>query len=641
MATVDITSTVKSRYGSSSSWNGWVSHNQGNNDSDRFYLGSSGGTSYRFQLQVTIPSDIYIASTNKLVIGWKADSAITPKYMRGFLSTTAFGPNTDNWTASSILDVSNLWKDANKSSQFTSYVSSSIPFGYFVFDVNVSPGTTYYISVAGYSSNYGENTNSIGSNTGSGIWARGRNKTNYMTAYLDYNPSYAIDVNMYRADEDKWYYSGDGINKFHADVGGTRRATSANDFGYRAAAGTSYSVTPVAATGYHYNGTQGGSAISGTYPSNDFSVNLNFGKNYAYILYNQNEGVVTNSDYSINQYGWITLNGSYQFDPVYYGTSEDPYNASTFGLQRLGHTFSGWKVQGTNKILDQDTKYAATDYVKFDNSSQTVANASGFNCYTFAQWTPNNYTITLDPNGGSVSSSSVSLAYGNGAYTGLPTPTNGGKKFGGWFADIGNNGPIQLGYDYRYTDALNVGFDAYKEDWTDWAASEAFISCTNSGGWNLFAHSGLMGSDVWDSGAGAYKQMRQMFDLNTLSPGWHHFDMVFGNKKMYYYVDGVEVATSATFSGNIGLNRKSALWLGAEAGAGEAHDGACVFNGLLKNVRILNSTWADYPASVFPIPAQNITLYADWESSSYMFVKVNGEWRVGKTFIKLGNSWIG
>ena len=639
MATVDITSTVKSRYGSSSSWNGWVSHNQGNNDNDRFYLGSSSGTSYRFQLQVTIPSDIYIASTNKLVIGWKADSAITPKYIRGFLSTTAFGPNTDNWTASSILDVSNLWKDANKSSQFTSYVSSSIPFGYFVFDVNVSPGTTYYISVAGYSSNYGENTNNIGSNTGSGIWARGRNKTNYMTAYLDYNPSYAIDVNMYT--DGTWHYSGDGVNKFHADVGGTRRATNASDFGYRAAAGTSYAITPVPATGYNYGGTTTNSgyyAASGTYPSSNFSVGLIFNKNYVKIAYSPNGAAVTGSGYSVDEWGWIKNSSGNAFHKIYYGTNDNPYDASTFGLLRPGYSFNQWNLNGTSTNLNQSTNYASTVYA---NGSSTTANSTNFYTHLYANWSPNNYTITLDPNGGSVSSSSVSLTYGNSAYTGLPTPTNGGKKFGGWFADIGNNGPIQLGLDYRYTDALNVGFDAYKEDWTDWNASEAFISCTNSGGWNLFANSGLMGSDVWDAGAGAYKGTYEMFDLNTLSPGWHHFDMVFGNKKMYYYVDGVEVATSATFSGNIGLNRNSCLWLGAEAGAGEAHDGACVFNGLLKNVRILNSTWADYPASVFPIPAQNITLYADWESSSYMFVKVNGEWKVGKTFIKLGNSWIG
>lgn len=605
-------------------------------DASYFYSGKSGSW-YRTKVVVTTGSFTGQSSCLKISININGQSS--PCGCWGVLTTNGSlatgkvmndsmnGPHSDLTSGCIAQSCSYSNRACTTAETGTNKQSGYVV--YYKFDSSsLQPNTTYYAYFC-YKSGRGSSSG----------WTQSNESR--MSTWVEYTPHYAIDVNMYRADEDKWYYSGDGINKFHADVGGTRRATNASDFGYSAAAGTSYSVTPIAATGYHYNGTQGGSAISGTYPSSNFSVNLNFGKNYAYILYNQNGGMVTNSSYSINQYGWITTGNSYQFDPIYYGDSEDPYNASTFGLIRPGHSFGGWRVQGTDKILNQDTKYPATDYVNCANASQTVANANNFNCYTFAVWNPNNYTITLDPNGGSVSSSSVSLTYGNSAYTGLPTPTNGGKKFGGWFADIGNNGPIQLGLDYRYTDALNVGFDAYKEDWTNWNASEAFISCTNSGGWNLFAHSGLMGSDVWDAGTGTYKGTYEMFDLNTLSPGWHHFDMVFGNKKMYYYVDGVEVATSATFSGNIGLNHKSCLWLGAEAGAGEAHDGACVFNGLLKNVRILNSTWADYPASVFPIPAQNITLYADWESSSYMFVKVDGEWRVGKTFIKLGDSWIG
>ena len=605
-------------------------------DASYFYAGKSGSW---YRTKVVITTGSFTGQSSCLKVSININGQASPVGCMGVLTTNGSlatnrvmndnmtGPHSDLTSGSIAQSYAYSNRACTTAESGTNKQSGYVV--YYKFDSSsLQPNTTYYAYFC-YKSGRGSSSG----------WTQSTESR--MSTWVEYTPHYAIDVNMYRADEDKWYYSGDGINKFHADVGGTRRATNASDFGYSAAAGTSYSVTPVAATGYHYNGTQGGSAISGTYPSSNFSVNLNFGKNYAYILYNQNGGMVTNSSYSINQYGWITTGNSYQFDPIYYGDSEDPYNASTFGLIRPGHSFGGWKVQGTNKILNQDTKYPATDYVNCANASQTVANANNFNCYTFAVWNPNNYTITLDPNGGSVSSSSVSLTYGNSAYTGLPTPTNGGKKFGGWFADIGNNGPIQLGLDYRYTDALNVGFDAYKEDWTDWNASEAFISCTNSGGWNLFAHSGLMGSDVWDAGAGAYKNTSNMFDLNTLSPGWHHFDMVFANKKMYYYVDNVEVATSATFSGNIGLNHKSCLWLGAEAGGGEAHDGACVFNGLLKNVRILNSTWADYPASVFPIPAQNITLYADWESSSYMFVKVDGEWKVGKTFIKLGNSWIG
>lgn len=48
-----------------------------------------------------------------------------------------------------------------------------------------------------------------------------------------------------------------------------------------------------------------------------------------------------------------------------------------------------------------------------------------------AKWTANNYTITLDPNGGSVSSTTMNIAYGEN-YT-LPVPTNSFGAFKGWY----------------------------------------------------------------------------------------------------------------------------------------------------------------------------------------------------------------
>ena len=141
----------------------------------------------------------------------------------------------------------------------------------------MTAGTTYYISVAAYSSNYGENTSSIGSNTGSGVWARARNMSGYVSASLHHTPTYNLDVNMYTNGE--WKYSGDGVNKFHADVGGSRVATNASDLGYAAPKGTAYSITAVPGTGYRYQGTvsvSGYLAASGNYPETNFSVGLIF-----------------------------------------------------------------------------------------------------------------------------------------------------------------------------------------------------------------------------------------------------------------------------------------------------------------------------------------------------------------------------
>lgn len=334
-----------------------------------------------------------------------------------------------------------------------------------------------------------------------------------------------------------------------------------------------------------------------------------------------------------------------------YATGSDPsvaYNSSNYSIMdwmvptRTGYRFLGYytATSGGTQVYDASGVCVAGSY--WNSNKQWIYTS---NLTVYAQWERIQYTISFDANGGSVSPTAQTIGYPDGNYMNFPAPSNPGKKFMGWFADIQNNGPIAMGYDYRYTDKLNVGFEAYREDWTYWTGNdEVFISCTNGGGWNLFVNgsNGKLCSDIWDAGQNKYNTPYDMFDLKTLSPGWHRFDFVFGNSKVYYYIDDQEIAVSNTFSGNIGIGgaTSSQMWLGAEASGGAAHDGA-IFQGLIRNLRILNDTWTDRETGVFAIPNQNVTLYADWESSSTMYIRVNGEWKRGNTGIKLAGQWIG
>ena len=83
---------------------------------------------------------------------------------------------------------------------------------------------------------------------------------------------------------------------------------------------------------------------------------------------------------------------------------------------RNGFTFNGWFTakSGGKKIT--------ADSVANITSSQTL----------YAQWAETGYKITLDPNGGSVSSSSVTVKPGN-SIGNLPVPTRDYFKFVGWF----------------------------------------------------------------------------------------------------------------------------------------------------------------------------------------------------------------
>lgn len=76
-----------------------------------------------------------------------------------------------------------------------------------------------------------------------------------------------------------------------------------------------------------------------------------------------------------------------------------------------GYTMSGWYNGNT---LVSNGKWNIADDVTLTT-----------------KWTANNYTITLDPNGGSVSSTTMNIAYGEN-YT-LPVPTNNFGAFKGWY----------------------------------------------------------------------------------------------------------------------------------------------------------------------------------------------------------------
>ena len=75
---------------------------------------------------------------------------------------------------------------------------------------------------------------------------------------------------------------------------------------------------------------------------------------------------------------------------------------------RAGYSFAGWDRNITNMPADNTT--------------------------IIALWTANNYTVTFDPSGGSVSQSTKVVTFGS-AYGDLPTPNMTGHTFLGWFTE--------------------------------------------------------------------------------------------------------------------------------------------------------------------------------------------------------------
>ena len=114
-------------------------------------------------------------------------------------------------------------------------------------------------------------------------------------------------------------------------------------------------------------------------------------------------------------------NGSLAAVPAQWGT-ELQLPQSTF--RRYGHTFAGW-----NTLPRGDgTAYRDQESVRNLAGKKT----DGDRITLYAQWTPNQYTIKLDPNRGEGEVQTQSAVYGQ-AVTLMANPfTNGDKEFAGW-----------------------------------------------------------------------------------------------------------------------------------------------------------------------------------------------------------------
>jgi len=107
--------------------------------------------------------------------------------------------------------------------------------------------------------------------------------------------------------------------------------------------------------------------------------------------------------------GGSTASGSYT-------TGGSAYTIAANGFTRTGHTFAGWNTAANG---------TGTSYTAGVSTYSTLANL-----VLYAQWTAVSYTITWSPNGGSVTPTSNSGAYGSSVTA--PTPTLTGNTFLYW-----------------------------------------------------------------------------------------------------------------------------------------------------------------------------------------------------------------
>ena len=148
-----------------------------------------------------------------------------------------------------------------------------------------------------------------------------------------------------------------------------------------------------------------------------------------------------------------------------------------------GKTAAAGKMVGSTESVDTDE----TMISEIDDDAVKVNDVSGNYKLLYLNYNSNKYKIRLDPNGGIVSTSIISVEPGDeiGA---IPTPTNGAYTFAGWFDLVTDNpvneltipqGDMDLYAKWNYTpthatfDIMNDAMRVYYNNISTWKLTES------------------------------------------------------------------------------------------------------------------------------------------------------------------------
>lgn len=111
---------------------------------------------------------------------------------------------------------------------------------------------------------------------------------------------------------------------------------------------------------------------------------------------------------------------------------------------RAGYTFKGWYTSATSNVQVFNANGDAVSGAYWSASGSGATWKYDGNVSVYAQWKPNTYTLTLDPNGGTYKSKTAAHVipndsqttkptYGKGYYWSVGVATRAGYTFDGWY----------------------------------------------------------------------------------------------------------------------------------------------------------------------------------------------------------------
>lgn len=357
---------VHGQYGTAGAWGHTTTYGENNNDNNKFYVGGEDGH-YRSRLYFTVPSDLDLTVSSKLVIemkNWNQNGgALWTARTRGYLSTTNT-PTSDTTYLPSLENpvLSYLYSDANGTNRITGKFScGSSTACYLIFNTtNIKPGQTYYIYITPYASDSAAANQQSWTNTWM-EWQNNPDGNNRLNAYLYYTSTYTVS--------------------FNSNGGGTAPASITVDKG----SSITLPAAPSAPNGYHANSkVWGGSYAAGASytPTANVTLTASWVANTYSVKYNGNgatSGSMSNSSHTYNTAKNLTSNGFSKSNDIDYYDHTGAYLSSTL----VEHPFAFWNT----KSGGTGTSYANQASVK----NLTSTNGATVNLY--AQW--NSGTATL------------------------------------------------------------------------------------------------------------------------------------------------------------------------------------------------------------------------------------------------------
>lgn len=156
-------------------------------------------------------------------------------------------------------------------------------------------------------------------------------------------------------------------------------------------------------------------------------------KNASVTLYSHWEMVLYDVIVELNKYNAGTIEGFGEFQP---GTQVE-LNVFT----EEGYTFVGWYNEGIK--VSEDINYV---FVMPDNDLEIEA-----------RWNPNEYKLFLNPQGGQIDVSEISVKYGEPFFA--PNAIKQGYTFEGWYSSLNGNGNKL--YEWEWRASRNLSYYAY------------------------------------------------------------------------------------------------------------------------------------------------------------------------------------